>query len=1124
MDSYTVKAILSAVDKGFTSTMQKAEQTCSSLSNKVKSGLGFGVLTGIGSQAFSSLTNGVSGLIGEMNSSNVAWKTFEGNISMLGKSQSEISGIKKELQTFAEQTIYSASDMASTYSQLAAVGTKNCTKLVKGFGGLASAAENPTQAMKTLSQQATQMAARPYVQWMDFKLMLEQTPAGIAAVAKQMGKTTSELVADVQAGTVKTEEFFDAISEVGTNDAFTKLATTYKSTDQAMDGLVETISNKLQPAWQTLDQVGIDTVSGLIDMLGSVNVDALSQNILGVVEDIKGGFNTLKDIVMDAWNAFKDTGAIDAAKDALESCKDAISNVVSAVADSGIIETLATTFGELAEQVAIVVGDIADFIAGLDPGTINLFAGAVTGLFGAYAGYKIVKSATSKIKDFTDNAKSALKTVKDLYKKIKGGGSDKPEDSGSKPSGSGETTQSFNMKDNTAEIKAKWEGIANTVEKVGKTIREAMNGVADIIKSVGSTIADAARGIGDGVKTALEGVAEVFESLGKGISEAAKGIGEGLKSALEGVGTVIESIGTAIKSVLEGLAPVIESLGTALATVAEGIGQGIATALQGLGTALAMIPPTTWLAIGAAALMFGAALALVGSQGAGLQQVLNGVATVIRSLTPIVSIVVNGIIEAMSLLPDIFRSVGDAIRDACEGVSEVVESLGSAISDVVTSVSDGMSSIIDSVGDAISGVLDSLAGIIDSIGNAALNAGKGFNKFADGLVKITNLNLLDMAASVGAVVLAIGGITALSGGLAEAGNGMKQFADGVKKLGNNGTVAATALMTITSAITPLTTTLPQLGPVMQQLSTQMKTFANNATTTFTTLVASSAGAMSFMLTLSMLNAAVTTAAGVFTTYMAVLKNATGAFSGLSSGASAASNAIGGLSSVASSVGSALSSLGSVGTSAMQSLVSAFKDARSVAKSAGDAIGKDLVKGVESGLKRLPSIAQSALSSFVSALSSGQARAYQAGAFIGVGLANGIASQIGAVRSAAASLAAAADAAIQAKARIGSPSKVTAKDGQWIGQGLVNGIESMYGSVQRAAYGLFNVPQLSDPQIAFAGLNSQLSSEYTYHHEAEYTINVPLSVDGREFARATATYTQDELDANEKLKKLIKGVK
>ncbi len=43
MDSYTVKAILSAVDKGFTSTMKQAEQTCQSLSDRVKSGLGFPV-------------------------------------------------------------------------------------------------------------------------------------------------------------------------------------------------------------------------------------------------------------------------------------------------------------------------------------------------------------------------------------------------------------------------------------------------------------------------------------------------------------------------------------------------------------------------------------------------------------------------------------------------------------------------------------------------------------------------------------------------------------------------------------------------------------------------------------------------------------------------------------------------------------------------------------------------------------------------------------------------------------------------------------------------------------------------------------------------------------------------
>jgi tape measure domain-containing protein len=1091
MDSYTVKAILSAVDKGFTSTMKQAEQTCQSLSDRVKSGLGFGVLTGIGSQAFSSLTNGFSNLIGEMNASNVSWKVFQGNMEMLGKSSGDIASIQAELQKFAEQSIYSASDMATTYSQLAAVGTKNCTQLVKGFGGLAAAAENPTQAMKTLSQQATQMAAKPYVQWMDFKLMLEQTPAGIAAVAKEMGKTTSQLVADVQEGTVKTEDFFDAISKVGTNDAFTKLATSYKSTEQAMDGLMETMSNKLQPAWKALDQVGIDAVSGLIDLLGQVDVTALSEGIMGVVEDIKGGFNTLKTIVTNAWNAFKETGAIDSAKEALNSCKDAINNVVTAVSNSGIIETFAHAFGEIVDQVSIAVDKIADFIAGLDEGTINTFAGAIAGLFTAYAGYKVVSSATSKIKDFTSNAKSALKTVKDLYKKIKGGGD--PKEPSQTPQV--DPVETKNLKNISSEIKAKWEGVGSVVESVGTSI-----------------------------KTALEGVGDVFKSVGTAIADAAKGIGEGIKSALEGVGTVIESIGTAIKSVLEGLAPVIESLGTALATLAKGIGEGIAIALRGLGSALAMIPPTTWLAIGAAALMFGAALALVGSQGEGLQMVLNGVANVISSVAPIVQIVVNGIVSALSLLPGIFESVGNAVKTACSGISEVVTSLGTAISDVVISVTDGMSKIIDSIGNAISGVLDSLANIIDSIGEAALNAGKGFNELSKGLERITKLNLFDMAASMAAVIASLAGVTAMSGGLAEAGTGMKQFADGIKQVSKNGTVAATALTTINAAVTPLSTTLPQLGPQLTTVSEQIQTFATNAMQAFTTLAASTVSAMTFTMTMAMLNAAVQQATAVFTGYMLVITGAVAAFAGLASGAQSAQAAISGLTSVASSVGSALSSLGSVGSAAMQSLVSSFREAQGEAESAGKAIGTNFTKSVQSGLRQLPSIAQFAVSSMISVLNSAQSAAYTSGAYIGIGLANGMRSQLGTVRAVAAQLAAAADAAIQAKARIGSPSKVMAKNGMWIGQGLVNGIEGMYSKVHKAAYGLFDIPQLSNPKMAFAGINASLSDDYSYYHDVHYTIEVPLDVNGREFAKATYDDFDKEGSARAKIKDRIKGVR
>lgn len=267
-ESYDVKAVLDANIEGFKRGMQEAQQQSQSLGSKLKSGLGMGVFMAIGQKALDAVTSGFAGMLGEMSSSQAAWKTFQGNMKSFGVGAGEIRKVQSSLQDFAQKTIYSSSDMAQTYAQLKAVGTKSCLGLVKGFGGLASAAENPQQAMKTLSQQATQMAAKPTVQWMDFKLMLEQTPAGIAAVAKQMGMSTSELVSAVQAGKVKTEDFFKAIEKAGNSKAMQKQAMQYKTVGQALDGLKETMGNVLLPVFNAVTGMIIDDMSKLTDSTG----------------------------------------------------------------------------------------------------------------------------------------------------------------------------------------------------------------------------------------------------------------------------------------------------------------------------------------------------------------------------------------------------------------------------------------------------------------------------------------------------------------------------------------------------------------------------------------------------------------------------------------------------------------------------------------------------------------------------------------------------------------------------------------------------------------------------------------------------------------------------------------
>lgn len=273
----SIEAILSAVDQNFTKTMEKAVDSLSkvvgessqSASKFAANGAMFGAGAAVVTGALGMIKNSVGEIFSGLEESSAAWQTFDSNMSYIGKSKSQISKVRSELTKYAAQTIYSSSEMASTYSQLAAVGIKNTTKLVKGFGGLAAASDNPKQAMKTLSQQATQMAAKPTVQWQDFRLMLEQTPAGISAVAKAMGMSTSEMVSAVNDGKIKTEDFFKAIEKVGTNKSFSKMATHYKTMGQALDGLKETIANQLLPAYMQLSAVGTKAISGIVNAIDS---------------------------------------------------------------------------------------------------------------------------------------------------------------------------------------------------------------------------------------------------------------------------------------------------------------------------------------------------------------------------------------------------------------------------------------------------------------------------------------------------------------------------------------------------------------------------------------------------------------------------------------------------------------------------------------------------------------------------------------------------------------------------------------------------------------------------------------------------------------------------------------
>jgi len=63
--------------------------------------IGSGITKGIGLAS-----SGIRSMIGELNEASTSWQTFDGNMNMLGKSPAEIASAKKDMQKFAQQTIY----------------------------------------------------------------------------------------------------------------------------------------------------------------------------------------------------------------------------------------------------------------------------------------------------------------------------------------------------------------------------------------------------------------------------------------------------------------------------------------------------------------------------------------------------------------------------------------------------------------------------------------------------------------------------------------------------------------------------------------------------------------------------------------------------------------------------------------------------------------------------------------------------------------------------------------------------------------------------------------------------------------------------------------------------------
>ena len=667
---------LNKAQNGFQKLKSFGGQMDASGGGMFKSMLGANLVGSAVSKGMGLASTGVRNLYQTLDESSKSWQTFEGNMQQLGETPRVIAKTKNSLQEFAQDSIYSASDMASTYSQLKAVGTKNTLALVKGFGGLAASADNPTQAMKTLSQQATQMAAKPYAQWQDFKLMLEQTPAGLSAVAKSMHKTTSQLVKDVQDGKVKTSELFDAIGKVGTSKHFSKLATQYKTVGEAMSGFKETLANKLDKPFRKVSKVGIKLITDLTGNLDKVNLDGLADKLAGGLEK---AISRAKQLLSQFSEGFQDSTFGSSIKTMFSSITDALDNVTGNLGRGGglsMMTKLGTMIGDGLGVAARAVGGLARVIGQLDEGKIKAIASAILvlkfGLKGLVVGAAI--NQLSKLNNLNsgqlEQVASALTkiTVASAGLKVAAQGLNMLK--GAIDTVSGLHGAFSKVKDGFTQISG-GAGLTGFATNITQSITTGLSGIVTKVASIGPKLAAAFTGISGPVAAAIAVVTALiagavmawqnnFMGFRDFISNVFSNLFAPLQSAFSDLGNAFNGLLEPLKVAFESCAPVIEFFKTAL----MGLGV-VAGAVVAVGLAFIVDIISNFISLCAAAVN-------------GAQALAHGLGALGNALKGDFSGMKNSFAEAGKALGNMKANFSKAIR--FEGTEKVIGSIGKMVS------------------------------------------------------------------------------------------------------------------------------------------------------------------------------------------------------------------------------------------------------------------------------------------------------------------------------------------------------------------------------------------------------------------------------------------------------------
>ena len=317
MSVNVVEAVLTATDRNYTSTMNKAMSVTDSFANKMKSGLGFGAWVAIGTKAvntvFNAIGNGVDGAVKRFDTLN----NFPKVMQSLGYTFEEADAGAKRLANSIDHLPTTLDKITSQTQQFVPLtgSIEKATDVTLALNNAIAAGGAPAEQQASAINQWIQAMAKGKPDLMDWRSLVQAAPAQMDQLSKSiLGASAGQqdLYNALQKGSVSMEQVNDKMIELtNSSDGFDIAGKHYDNfatqAKNASGGIQMAMINTNAAVQRNIEKIirafdkkisGSDEGGGLVGALMKIPdaIDAVGGKIESKIEgitDIKSAFATL---------------------------------------------------------------------------------------------------------------------------------------------------------------------------------------------------------------------------------------------------------------------------------------------------------------------------------------------------------------------------------------------------------------------------------------------------------------------------------------------------------------------------------------------------------------------------------------------------------------------------------------------------------------------------------------------------------------------------------------------------------------------------------------------------------------------------------------------------------------